>query len=223
MECVRGYAKELICAAGATKNYIKFLSDNPVNSMFRYNHKIYKCCRSIRRCSYTTERMVEIPIIINELQKDMKILEVGNVLHGHCNFKRDIVDKYEIAKGVINCDIIDYRPVEKYDVVVSISTLEHVGFDEVDKDPDKAILAIKMIRSFLKPNGKVFVTVPLGYNKSLDQRIADGRIPYKSIRVLVRMGRVDWAQTPYCPTKDYVFGSPYPYGNYVAVMEFDSL
>jgi len=58
------------------------------------------------------------------------ILEIGNVLSRHIKLEHDILDKYETAKGVINEDIVDFKSEKKYDLIISISTLEHVGWDE---------------------------------------------------------------------------------------------
>ena len=49
-------------------------------------------------------------------------------------FEHDIVDKYEKKKGIINQDIVDYKPDKKYDLIISISTLEHVGWDETPRE-----------------------------------------------------------------------------------------
>jgi hypothetical protein len=38
------------------------------------------------------------------------ILEIGNVLSYHVRFEHDILDKYEIAKGIMNEDVVDFRP-----------------------------------------------------------------------------------------------------------------
>ena len=51
--------------------------------------------------------------------------------------------------------------------IVSISTLEHVGWDENTKDPDKIFQAIKNLKSYLVPRGKLIVTMPIGYNPCL--------------------------------------------------------
>jgi hypothetical protein len=38
-----------------------------------------------------------------------------------------VLDKYEQAPGVINEDVVSFSPPQKYDLIVSVSTLEHVG------------------------------------------------------------------------------------------------
>src|SRR6266516_2600109 len=75
------------------------------------------------------ERAVEIPLVMDMVRKyqGKNILEVGNVLSHHVRFEHDTLDKYEIAEGVTNADIVDFTSEKKYDLIVSISTLEHVG------------------------------------------------------------------------------------------------
>ena len=94
--------------------------------IFRNNYYSY----FIHERSWATERVVEIPIILKYIDKNKRTLEVGNVLSQFVNTKWDIVDKFEFGKDIINEDIIDFKPNEKYDLIISISTLEHIGFNE---------------------------------------------------------------------------------------------
>ena len=61
------------------------------------------------------------------------IFEVGSVLSHYFPINHDVLDKYEKGHGVINQDVVDFKPHNKYDLIVSISTLEHVGFDDNTK------------------------------------------------------------------------------------------
>lgn len=70
------------------------------------------------------------------------MLEVGNVLSHYFPIHHDIVDKYEVCPGVINQDIADFLPQEKYDLILSISTVEHVGWDEQPQEPTKLLQVI---------------------------------------------------------------------------------
>lgn len=204
-------------------NYIGFLAFEPSDKTFTYNGKKYKRCRSLRRGAFCTERAVEIPIIKSELVHGMRVLEVGNVLHGHCNIRHDVVDKYEEYAGVYNVDIVDYKRDEKYDIVISISTLEHVGFDECLKDTEKCLSAIESMRDLIKQDGKVIITVPLGYNPNLDLHLSKGNIPYKDLIVMHRTGKYKWIQEDFVPYKNYTFGKPFQCGNYVAIMTFGGI
>lgn len=73
---------------------------------------------------------------------------------------------------MINQDIEYYKPDKKYDLIVSISTLEHVGFDDEVKDSSKIDRVIEHITSNLLNSGGTFLfTVLLGYNFDLDAKL----------------------------------------------------
>ena len=57
------------------------------------------------------------------VQENKKILEIGNVLNHYFSFNHTVIDKYEEATGVLNVDIVDFDTNEKFDLVVSISTV----------------------------------------------------------------------------------------------------
>lgn len=44
-----------------------------------------------------------------------------------------VIDRYEEIDDAVNGDVRFFRTDRRYDVVVSISTLEHVGLDETEK------------------------------------------------------------------------------------------
>jgi SAM-dependent methyltransferase len=124
-------------------------------------------------------RKIEIPVFLKIYYENQhrSLLEVGNVLSHYIPTTYDVLDKYEKSYGVINEDIISYKPEFKYDVVISCSTLEHVGFDEEMKDPDGFVKAVENIKkNILKPGGVLFLSVPLGYNPGLDKAIRENRV-----------------------------------------------
>src|SRR2546427_9318907 len=94
--------------------------------------------------TWHNERTVEIPVVVEMARKyhGRNVLEIGNVLSNHVRFEHDVLDKYEIAKGVISEDVVDFKSDKKYDLIVSISTLEHVGWDENPRDEMKIPRAI---------------------------------------------------------------------------------
>ncbi len=107
------------------------------------------------------------------------ILEIGNVLSNYFSFEHDILDKYEIAKGVINKDVVVFESEKRYDLIVSISTLEHVGWDEKPRDNMKIPRAIENLKTLTTSrNGTIIITLPLGYNSTLDKLLNDGIIRF---------------------------------------------
>ena len=110
------------------------------------------------------------------------------VHYGHGG--HDVVDKYEPAADVFAEDIVDFGPAAPYDVIVAISTLEHVGFDEDVKDPAKPRRAVEQMASMLAPGGRLVVTIPLGYNEALDRDLLAGEAGFDEVRYLKRVSRL---------------------------------
>jgi 2-polyprenyl-3-methyl-5-hydroxy-6-metoxy-1,4-benzoquinol methylase len=148
-----------------------------------------------------------------------KILEIGNVLSHYYNFEHVIVDKYEIANGVINQDVVDFKSTEKYDLIVSISTLEHVGWDETPRDDMKIIRAIENLKSLVKPNGgMIVVTFPLGYNFALDKLLKDKAIQFTEQYYFVRISKGnEWKEASWKDVQNAKYGKPFPFANALVI------
>ena len=80
--------------------------------------------------TWLTERAVEVPVVqaIVDRHAGERILEVGNVLSHYRSQSHLVVDKYERGRGVLNRDVLDLDDLGPFDLIVAISTLEHVGW-----------------------------------------------------------------------------------------------
>lgn len=129
--------------------------------------------------TWRNERAVEIPIARHFIERwphDARGLEVGNVLAHYQAVNHTVLDKYEVAKGVINEDIVDYA-AEPFDWIVAVSTLEHVGVNEPGpRDPSKVAVAIGNLRALLARDGRLLITAPYGFSPGLDNIIRDGLV-----------------------------------------------
>jgi hypothetical protein len=191
-------------------------------------------CRKIRRhntifilgktyCYFDTfktwhgERAVEIPIVMEMVRKyqGKNILEIGNVLSHHVKFEHDILDKYEIANGVINEDVVDFKSEKKYDLIVSISTLEHVGWDEESREDLKIPLALENLKTLISSRGgTVIMTLPLGYNSVMDQLLKAGIIHFSKQYNLVRISKGnEWKETSWEDVQSAKYNTPLPFAN----------
>jgi hypothetical protein len=163
--------------------------------------------------TWDNERAVEVPVAWRAVRRHPpeRILEVGNVLSHYFRVRHDVVDKYERGRGVINEDVVDYRPAKRYDLVVSISTLEHVGWDEEPKDPGKVLVAVERLRSLLAPGGRLVATIPLGYNPGLDRLLEEGRLAFGRQSCLKRVSAgCDWREVPWAEVRGARYNDPYP-------------
>jgi hypothetical protein len=159
--------------------------------------------------TWLNERAVEVPLALRVLaeRRGGEILEVGNVLGHYGADGHTVVDRYERAAGVINVDVADFDPGERrFDLVLSISTLEHVGFDEQPPDPGKPLRAIEKLAAMLAPGGLLWTTLPVGYNPSLDRQVREGALPFDRLTALGRTGHgMSWRESP----PEAVLGAPY--------------
>lgn len=174
----------------------------------RYNH------------TWRNERAVEVPIVWEIVKKHhgKKILEVGNVLSHYFSVDYDILDKYEKAKGVINQDVVDFKPAIKYDLIVSISTLEHIGWDEELREPRKILYAIENLKKILASEGKIVVSLALGYNPELDSLLKKGKIQFAKQYYLKRISRDNrWEEVDWEDICDSQYDSPFPGTNALVI------
>ncbi len=142
------------------------------------------------------------------------ILEVGNVLSHYFSVSHDILDKYEKADGVINKDVVDFRSKKRYDLIVSISTLEHVGWDEEARDPTKILYAIQNLKNLFASRSKIVVTLPLGYNPDMDKLLREGKIHFSKQCCLKRISSDNrWIEVGWNDIRESKYGSPFPSAN----------
>ncbi len=181
---------------------------------FTFNGRTYPYLYHFCNKTWKNERGVEIPIFRDILRRhqDARILEVGNVLSHYVPIHHDVVDKYEVAPGVINQDIVEFAPTARYDLILSISTLEHVGWDEVPREPDKLLRAIEHLRNrCLAPGGLIVASLPIGYNEFFDGLLRDGKSPFTQQHFLKRVSKRNyWVKSDWEQCRDM------PYGRFVA-------
>jgi len=137
--------------------------------------------------TWRNERAVEVPLARAFLeQHEGPVLELGNVLTNYGLTGHLVVDKYERRPGVHSIDVVDYHPAERFGAIITVSTLEHVGWDEDPRDPEKIPRAIQNLRRLLLPSGRLFSSCPLSYNPHLDALIAAGALGADRQAFLVR-------------------------------------
>lgn len=179
----------------------------------------------VRRYNSTwrSERVVEVPVVwdLVEQARGARVLEVGNVLRHYFPVAHHCVDKYERAPGVLNVDVVDYK-ADPYDLIVSISTLEHVGWDEDPREPGKVLRAIQNLRSLIAPGGRLVVTLPIAFNPYVDESLKEGRIAFDRHLCLRRVSRDNrWEETAWDQAMAARFDTPFRRINAVVIGTID--
>jgi hypothetical protein len=173
---------------------------------FKYKEKEFPYFKHKKSLTWTNERAIEIPIAKKYVDdySGKKILEVGAVLpHYFPKIDKDTIDKFEKGEGIINEDVTTFKPSKKYDLIVSISTLEHVGFDDDVKDSEGTLKAINNLRdSCLNDGGKLVVTLPIGYNKWSDESLFSGKLGFQEMVAYKREKKNIWKEVPFQEIKD---------------------
>jgi SAM-dependent methyltransferase len=174
--------------------------------------------------TWTNERVVEVPIgrtLVTECNGP-DVIEVGNVLGHYGPIQHRVVDKFEKAPGVINEDAATWQPGRRYDLVLSISTFEHIGYDDDDHDTTgaKILQAIANCRRWLKPGGRLVLTAAPGYNPTFDALVRDNRMGADRLEFFHRASRLRWKPCDAATALAARYHSPYPFGNAVILAEF---
>ncbi len=197
-------------------------------STFLFNNEEYKYFYHDYNNTWCNERSVEIPIIKRIVDDaDGEVLEVGNVLPHYFPSNHRVVDKYEKGLRVTNEDIVSFDSSSKFGLIVSISTFEHIGWDERPRNPSKIREAISKVRMLLKKGGEAWLTMPYGQNEWLDKSIVSGALELDESYYMKRIGLDNsWMQ---CTLDDVLLKSyispiewepsldSYPYSNAIVI------
>jgi len=154
--------------------------------MFRFNGRQYEYFEHPYNRAAENMRTLEVPIIREVLRQTYAfddILEIGNVLSHYGNTTWDILD---LKEGPIKQDLMTWEPQIRYDLIVSISTVEHIGASPED--------IISKIRSLLKLDGKAIITLPTGYNPKWDKSLLSGELDVRVVGCMELMQDRAWEE-----------------------------
>jgi SAM-dependent methyltransferase len=184
---------------------------------FKVGDRTYHYLTHYYNATWRNERAVELPLVqafLEELVPGARLLEVGNVLSYYVPASHTVVDKFEPTPGVVNQDILDFGQPHTFDAVVSISTLEHVGWDETPRDAHRAERALAHMRSLLVEGGRLFLSFPLGYNAALDRLVREDRLGFRRTHYLRRVSADNrWCEVDLSGITGARYGAPYGSAN----------
>lgn len=204
--------------------YVKPLLASLKTRVFEYDGKELPYAKGIYNGAFSNERTIELAIVFDMIKKfeGSKILEIGNVTQNYKIIEDiDILDKYEKGYRVINKDIMKYD--KQYDLIVSISTFEHIGQDEEEKRASKVFDAIEHCKKMLLPGGKLLITIPTCYNVYLDNIVTNNTIGYSKVNCYKRVDEYNrWIKCELSEAKTCAYNAPFHNANGLIVLEFDA-
>lgn len=187
---------------------------------FTFQGRTYRYFYHPSNVTWGNERAIEIAVVkeIFDRYRGKRILEVGNVLQQYMPISHEVVDKYEHAPGVTNVDIVDFNPRTAYDLIISVSTLEHVGYDEPEQDKGKVVRAFHHLTQMLAPGGMMVVTMPIGDTPWIAGLIDRGEISFDVMCCMKRVSKHNrWEQTTWDAIKNAEYGHPYMNANGIVI------
>ena len=128
-----------------------------------------------REYEFVVKYLVPLLALPKEVRKNIRILDVGGADSRLSKFLADqgfdvyVIDIREDDYGkakFIKANILTYDfPDNFFDIIVAISTIEHVGLscygqELIDKDGD--VKTMKKLKKWLKPGGLLLLTLPFG-------------------------------------------------------------
>jgi len=178
-------------------------------------------------------RSIEVPIIRHYLElawmhnPQTTVLEFGNVLEHYGPRDWSVLDVKEKGPGITNADVMKWEPPSRYSLIVSISTLEHIGFgayvDFTDMPPfPHAVVA--RLKSWLAPGGVLVMTVPAGFNPMLDLEVHMGKLGVDHTWYMYRVNDAnEWADCTVAEGLAMPYGKRWKWGSGMGVLQVGEL
>jgi hypothetical protein len=175
------------------------------------------------------ERIVEVPFFKQIIKDRKNILEIGNVLSNYDVVGHMVVDKYEPKEynssslipmiPIAHKDIETYGIGLKFDIVISISTFEHIGYEAPEiKDNEKIVRVIKHIKeNLLTKCGDLWFSFPTGFNKNLDELIRTKKIQCTNYYCFQRYSEIGWTCCQFENVNWDAYDNPYGCGNCIVI------
>lgn len=185
--------------------------------MFKINQIEFEYFDHSYNSTITNERCVEVPLGFYFLDKfdRNKIIEIGAVTpyYTNCVYHKvyDVYDPYDKSDRT-DLTESDFS-FDGYNVL-SISTIEHIGFGDygLPKDDFKAL---KFLKRIINESRNYLITFPWGYNKIFDNQFLDSKINFSLMK---RVSQNEWVIDSSKNLENVVYNHPYVCGNALLVI-----
>lgn len=160
----------------------------------------------------TNERNIELPIAFWFIENyDDNLVEIGEVTPFYREAKHPI---YDLSSDIADRrrDVFDLNLTDKN--VLSISTVEHVGFGDYGNTPEPH-KAIKAIEHIISQARNFMITYPVGYNTELDKDLMESGIHYF---VMYRDENNKWFMSVHNDLTKFMYNDPFYAGNAIVVI-----
>lgn len=195
-----------------------------MDGAFQYNNTLYPYFGAVYQNTRLNERTVEVSVALSYYNQALRPLEVGAVLPhyipGWPKRKHEVIDLNEQFPAVVNADVLTYEPIGQHDLVLCISTLDHLC------NADEVVTAVKRMKSWVNRGGLLYATIPanqpskVGGGQWLDDLVLSGALDMP----MYRMDKTDpenhfWQQVD-MSTPPKLYGHPTTWANTVYLFEW---
>lgn len=201
---------------------LQYATSSLSGKTFQVEGKTYNYFLHPYNQTWKNERAVEIPVIREAVEANAgkRILEIGNVLSHYFPVSHIVVDKDERSSypHILNVDFLDYTPDTRFDLIMSISTVEHIGWHEPPERCNKAVEAVNRIPHLLARGGRAIITIPAGYNPALDEAIKGNQTGFSKVACLMRTSAGnEWSDSTLDAVLKCRYGKPFPGANGIII------
>ncbi len=215
--------RAITTAVRMTFYYSAKLFRRPFMPRFESGGKTYEYFYSPLNFTYRNERIIEVAIAGEAFKRypPDQVLEIGDVLAQYYHVPHDVVDKYDVHPPIMNDDVETFDTSKRYALIVSVSTLEHAGWDAPEvRDAEKIPRSIENLKRLLSPGGELLVTMPLGVNAFLDEYFEKHTLPLDGL-FMKRISYTNrWKEVSYDEARGGHYDSPFPAANVVFVGKY---
>ena len=137
--------------------------------MFQYKNLDFEFYDHSHNTTILNERAIECSLAFDFIEKVKDFIEIGCVMPHYTDHKQPC---YDLTEKHINCINKDASELDiKGKNILSISSIEHFGTQDYGMKGIDSKKGIEFLKKILSQCNKYFLTVPIGYNRDIDNFI----------------------------------------------------